>query len=67
VDFWNYTTQGKDKVAKVGFAAKLVDAEAGKIMWEAGHHEVKDYWLIKPDLADLADEVAGKMVDSMPH
>jgi len=67
VDFWNYTTQGKDKVAKVGFAAKLVDAETGKIMWEAGHHEVKDYWLIKPDLADLAEEVAGKIIGAMPH
>ncbi|MEA2014786.1 MAG: hypothetical protein U9N38_05730, partial [Thermodesulfobacteriota bacterium] len=67
VDFWNYTTEGEDKVAKVGFSIKLVDAKTGKIMWEAGHHEVEDYWLIKPDLAGLADTVASKMIDSMPH
>lgn len=67
VDFWNYTTEGEDKVAKVGFAVKLVEAKTGKIMWEAGHHEVEDYWLIKPDLADLADNVAGTMIESMPH
>ena len=67
VDFWNYTVEGDEKVAKVGFAINLVDAQTGIIMWEAGHHEVKDYWLIKPDLADLADDVASTMISHMPH
>jgi len=67
VDFWNYTIEGKDKVAKVGFAMKLIDIKTGKIMWEAGHHEVRDYWLIKPDLADVAEDAAHMMIDNMPH
>ena len=67
VDFWNYTVEGDDKVAKVGFAINLVDAQTGIIMWEAGHHEAKDYWLIKPNLAGLADDVASTMISHMPH
>ncbi len=67
VDFWNYTVEGEDKVAKVGFAVRLVDAQTGKIMWEAGHHEVEDYVLFKPDLEDLAEDVAQTMINKMPH
>jgi hypothetical protein len=67
VNFWDYTMEGKDKVAKVDFAMKLVNARNGTIMWEARHHEVRDYWLIKPDLADVAEDVAIMMIDDMPH
>ncbi|MBN2255506.1 MAG: hypothetical protein JW736_07350 [Deltaproteobacteria bacterium] len=67
VDFWNYTVEGEDKVAKVGFAVRLVESKTGKIMWEAGHHEVKDYLLFKPDLTDLAEDVAKMMIAEMPH
>lgn len=67
VNFWDYTMEGKDKVAKVDFAMKLVNARNGTIMWEARHHEVRDYWLIKPDLADVAEDVANMMIDDMPH
>ncbi|MBN2515087.1 MAG: hypothetical protein JXC33_03535 [Deltaproteobacteria bacterium] len=67
VNFWDYTMEGKDKVAKVDFAMKLVNARSGTIMWEARHHEVRDYWLIKPDLADVAEDVANMMINNMPH
>jgi hypothetical protein len=67
VNFWDYTMEGKDKIAKVDFAMKLVNAQNGTIMWEARHHEVRDYWLIKPDLADVAEDVANMMIDTMPH
>ncbi len=67
VDFWNYTVEGGDKVAKVGFSMDLVEAQTGKILWKAGHHEVEDYWLMKPDLSKLAQKVAGMMIDAMPH
>lgn len=67
VNFWDYTMEGKDKVAKVDFAIKLINARSGTIMWEARHHEVRDYWLIKPDLADVAEDVATMMIDDMPH
>lgn len=67
VDFWNYTVEGEDKIAKVGFAVRLVESETGKIMWEAGHHETKDYLLFKPDLTDLAEDVAKAIIAEMPH
>ncbi|NQU03513.1 MAG: hypothetical protein HQ589_05135 [Syntrophaceae bacterium] len=67
IDFWNYTVEGSDKVAKVGFSIDLVEAKTGKIVWKAGHHEVEDYWLMKPDLSKLAQKVASMMIDAMPH
>ncbi len=67
VDFWNYTVEGEDKVAKVGFAVRLVNAQTGSTIWEAGHHEVNDYLLFKPDLTDLAEDVAQTMINKMPH
>lgn len=67
VDFWNYTTQGDDKIAKVGFSIELVEAHTGKIMWRAKHYDTESYKWFKPDLADLAKEVAEKMISRIPH
>ncbi|MDO9529906.1 MAG: hypothetical protein Q7J27_12235 [Syntrophales bacterium] len=67
VDYWNYTVEGEDKVAKVGLGLKLVQAETGNIIWKAGHHVAKDYWFIKPDLPDVADALVKEMLDHMPH
>jgi len=67
VDYWNYTIEGGDKVAKVGMAIKMVEAETGKILWKAGHHLTEKYILIKPDLSDVAKDLVKKMLDEMPH
>ncbi|MBW2557702.1 MAG: hypothetical protein JRD69_02500 [Deltaproteobacteria bacterium] len=67
VDSWNYTTQGNDKLAKVGFSMELVEAQTGKIMWRARHYDTTGYNWFKPDLSALAKEVAEKMVSHMPH
>ncbi|MEA1970846.1 MAG: hypothetical protein U9N37_04405 [Thermodesulfobacteriota bacterium] len=67
VDFWNYTTQGDDKLAKVGFSMDLIEAQTGKIMWKAKHYDTKSYKWFKPDLADLAEGVAEEMISHMPH
>ncbi|MCX5850969.1 MAG: hypothetical protein NT072_02755 [Deltaproteobacteria bacterium] len=67
VDSWTYTTAEGDKVARVGLSMILVQAETGMIVWRAGHHTIKDYWFIKPDLQDLARTVVGEMLDEMPH
>ncbi len=67
VDFWNYTTQGNDKLAKVGFSMELVEAQTGKVMWRARHYDTTGYNWSKPDLSALAKEVAEKMVSHMPH
>lgn len=67
VDFWTHTTEGKDKVAKVGFSMDLVEAESGSIIWKAGHHEVKKYKIFKPDISKLARGVSKKLIAHMPH
>ncbi len=41
VDYWNYTKENDDKVAKVDMGIKMIDAASGKILWKAGHHEVE--------------------------
>lgn len=66
-DYWNYTIENDDKVAKVGLGMKLIDARTGKIIWKAGHHIAEDYLLLKPDLRDVARNVAKKMIAEMPH
>lgn len=67
VDYWYYTVEGEDKIAKVGFAVDLVEASTGRIAWKAAHHEQKTYWLIKPALPDLAESVAGTITAEMPR
>jgi hypothetical protein len=67
VDYWYYTVEGEDKIAKVGFAVDLVNASTGRIAWKAAHHEQKTYWLIKPALPDLAESVAGTIIGEMPR
>lgn len=67
VVFWNYTTQGSDKLAKAGFTMDLVAAQTGEIMWKANHCDTKDYKWFKPDLASFARGVAKDMISHMPH
>ncbi|MBN2282534.1 MAG: hypothetical protein JXO48_01450 [Deltaproteobacteria bacterium] len=67
VDFWNFTMEDDDKVAKVGFSLKLVESPTGRVVWKAGHHEVEDYWIVKPDLAEVAVELAEMIIKEMPH
>jgi hypothetical protein len=67
VDYWNYTTEGEKKVGKVGLSLKMVEASTGKIMWKAAHHETSRYYLIKPDLKDVAESLFKTMIDEMPH
>ncbi|NPU85591.1 MAG: hypothetical protein HPY65_14030 [Syntrophaceae bacterium] len=67
VDYWNYTTEGEKKIGKVGLGVKMVEASTGKIMWKAGHHEASRYYLIKPDLKDVAESLFKTMIGEMPH
>ena len=67
VDFWNYTKENGDKVGKVGLGIKMVESSTGRIMWKAGHHLSESYWMVKPDLPDIAKELVKKMIEEMPH
>lgn len=67
VDYWNYSKENDNKVAKVGIGIKTVDAGTGKIIWRAGHHEAEEYVLFKPKLPDVAKNLVKKMIKEMPH
>jgi hypothetical protein len=67
VDFWNYTREAEEKVAKVGLALKLVNVPGGQVVWKAGHHEIEDYLFMRPKLTDVAERLARKMFNEMPH
>jgi hypothetical protein len=67
VDYWNYTTEDDEKVAKVSLTVTLVEAETGKTIWTAGHHRISGAKIIKPDLPDVARDLIREMVGYMPH
>lgn len=67
VDYWNYTKEKDDKIAKVDMGIKMIDAASGKIIWNAWHQEVDDYVLMKPALPDVAKSLVKKMIKEMPH
>jgi hypothetical protein len=67
VDYWQYTTDNKDKFAKVGMGIDLVDAKSGKIVWKASHHLMEDYWVMKPELPGVAKKLVAMMIGEMPH
>ena len=67
IDYWNYTTEETDKVAKVGMAMKMIDAATGKILWKAGHHISEKYRVFKPELASVAKDLVKEMIGYMPH
>jgi hypothetical protein len=67
VDYWLYTKEKDEKVAKTGLDMKLVNALTGNVQWKAGHHEARSYTLFKPDLPNVAKDVASQMLGELPH
>ena len=67
VDFWYYTKEAGENIAKVGLTMKLYDTKTGKQMWKGGHHQAVSYVLMKPELTNLAKEVVKQMIGVMPH
>jgi hypothetical protein len=67
VDYWQYTMENKERLAKVGMGLKMIDAGTGIVMWKASHHEMETYKWIKPELSKVAKKLAGMMMDEMPH
>jgi len=67
VDYWNYTVEKGDKIARVSIGLRLIDAQTGKIMWKAGHDDKETYLLLKPELAKVARSIVKKMVSEMPR
>lgn len=67
VEYWYYTTEAGNEVAKVGLGMKMIDANTGMVIWKAGHDLTRKYVFLKPKLIDIAGIVIGQMVRVMPH
>ena len=67
VDYWLYTKERDDKVAKAGLDMKLISTGTGNIQWKAGHHEARSYTLFKPELTTVARTVAHDMLSELPR
>ncbi|HRS97457.1 MAG TPA: hypothetical protein P5040_04670, partial [Smithella sp.] len=67
VDEWRSWEENNNKMAKVGLYMELYDAASGKLMWKAGHALQKENVLLKPNLTDMVNELARKMISYMPH
>jgi len=63
---WGHVKYADEKAGEVGMAIKMVDAATGSIYWKASHTAKKTYSLFKPDLVDMAAELAKKIFDYMP-
>ncbi len=67
VTSWGYGRLEGNKVCRVALGVKLIDAENGTVIWKANHELIEDYWVIKPTLNDVADELLTKIIKEMPH
>jgi len=67
VDYWNYTTEGDTKLAKVSLSLRMIEARTGKTLWTAAHFRASDYLIIKPDLPDVARDLIREMAGHMPR
>jgi hypothetical protein len=63
---WGHIKYADEKAGEVGLAIKMVDAATGSVYWKASHTAKKTYSLFKPDLADMAIDLAKKIFDFMP-
>lgn len=66
VNAWEYVRKEGDNVGRVGLSLRLVDATTGTTVWKARHERSSSYMFFRPNLKDVAKELAAEMVAYMP-
>ena len=66
VNSWEYIRKEGDNVGRVGLSLRLVDATTGTTVWKARHELSSSYMFFKPNLKDIAKELALEMISHMP-
>jgi hypothetical protein len=66
VNSWEYVRKEGDNVGKVGLSLRLVDATTGTTIWKARHEKSSSYMFFRPNLKNIAKELAAEMVEYMP-
>jgi hypothetical protein len=62
VTSWEYM----HNTGRVGLSLRLVDATTGTIVWKARHERSSSYMFYRPNLKDVAKELAAEMINAMP-
>ncbi|HLA61748.1 MAG TPA: hypothetical protein VK626_05845 [Nitrospiraceae bacterium] len=66
INSWEYMRKEGDNVGRVGLSLRLVDATTGTTVWKARHERSSSYMFYRPNLKDVAKELAAEMIKSMP-
>lgn len=66
VNAWEYIRKEGDNVGRVGLSLRLVDAVTGTTVWKARHERNSSYMFFRPDLKNVAAELADEMIKYMP-
>jgi len=66
VNSWEYMRKEGDNVGRVGLSIRLVDATTGTTVWKARHERSSSYMFYRPNLKDIAKELAAEMIRAMP-
>lgn len=66
VNSWEYIRKEGDNVGRVGLSLRLVDATTGTTVWKARHEKSSSYMFFRPNLKDVANELAREMIAYMP-
>jgi len=66
VNSWEYMRKEGDNVGRVGLSLRLVDATTGTTVWNARHEKSSSYMFYRPNLKDIAKDLAAEIIASMP-
>lgn len=66
VNSWEYVRKEGDNVGRVGLSLRLIDATNGTTVWKARHERSSSYMFFKPNLKDIAKDLADEMIKHMP-
>jgi hypothetical protein len=66
VNAWEYARKEGDNVGRVGLSLRLIDATTGTTVWKARHEKSSSYMFFRPNLKDIAKDLATEMISAMP-
>lgn len=66
VNAWEYVRKEGDNVGRVGISLRLIDATTGTTVWKARHEKSSSYMFYRPNLKDIAKDLAAEMIAYLP-
>ncbi len=66
VNSWEYVRKEGDNMGRVGLSLRLINATTGTTVWKARHERSSTYMFFRPNLKNVAKELANEMIAHMP-